>query len=558
MTAITRAAHQAAPPSGENEPTRFRRVSQATPTDDITIKGFFNYFTDNDGPAATIQIPSSANNCNLGGINNYYCGALPYKNYGFYSVPTQNAATAANLYSGVLFPKDTFSPQYGVQRKAMVMNLVATWDLGFATLESRSAYEQDLSLGAENGQLEPYVRGDLYKYYAFSLGDNTNNFSQELRLRSRDDQKLRWTMGTSYVRGTDLSQAIVVYNTGTPGVFNGGASGNSTRSYGGFGGVYYDIIPALTLSLEGRYQWDHREGIVYELPDLSKTFQSFSPRAALDYKITPNLSAYVSYAKGTRPGGFNTFLVPYENNRAVLSQLQAQLGPVGTSYDEESLKTYEVGLKGSTLEHRVQFNVDFYYGTLENEQVANYAFIPLLNNTLGGISNVGRTEIYGIELDGGWAPTDHITFTPSFAWNKTQIEQYLCTSCATYTGSNNVDGNNLGQAPVFSGSLIASIHYPLFNTKWSWYSNVAFVYRGGVYLDTINVASIPDRGTVDLRAGVTRRGLTIEGFITNLTNNQSPVAGSYTTDFTSGTNTAFQLQIPPPRIFGLRLKYHFG
>ena len=70
---------------------------------------------------------------------------------------------AQKLFSGALFPQGTFSPQYGVERKALVMNLVGTWDLGFATSESRSAYEHDQSLGAENGQLEPYLAGVLGK-----------------------------------------------------------------------------------------------------------------------------------------------------------------------------------------------------------------------------------------------------------------------------------------------------------------------------------------------------------------------------------------------------------
>jgi iron complex outermembrane receptor protein len=530
-----------------------------TPTEDIKIKGFINYFEDNDGPPATVQLPASKDNCHIGGVNGYYCGAIPsYKQIGFYNYTALPLPAAQNLFSGALFPQGTFSPQYGVQRKALVMNLVGTWDLGFATLESRSAYEHDQSLGAENGQLEPYVAGDLYKAYDFSLGSDISTFSQELRLRSDANERFRWTAGGSFVRGYNMQQAIVYYNTPYgPGTFNGGTGGDITRSYGIFGGVYYDILKNLTLSLEARYQWDNRQGVAFESTNLDKVFQSFSPRLALDYKITPDVSAYVSYAKGTRPGGFNTPLVPYLHNPTVLSQLTAQLGPVSDSYEEESLKTWEIGLKGSAFEHRVQLNADFYYGELNNQQVANYAFVPAINNTLGGISNIGQTDIWGVEADGHLVLNDHISFSPTFAWNHTDIKQYLCTSCLAFIGSENIDGKRLPFSPEYSGSLIAEMHYPLFDTGWTWYSNIAYVYRGMEYIDQFNSQSIQGRSTVDLRGGVEIHGLTVEGFITNLTDNRSYVAGNGLTDFTSGTVEAFDFQVPPPRIFGARLKYHF-
>ena len=54
-----------------------------------------------------------------------------------------------------------------------------------------------------------------------------------------------------------------------------------------------------------------------------------TPRVTLNWEIRPDLSVYAQYAHGNSPGGFNKIQAPK------------------STYDEEKLINYEIGLKTS-------------------------------------------------------------------------------------------------------------------------------------------------------------------------------------------------------------------
>jgi iron complex outermembrane receptor protein len=560
------------------------------PIEGLSIKGFGNYFTNDDGPGDAVRLHPGSDNCNLGGTVNYYCGTLP----GYQSVPNAFYANtqvspleAANLWKGYSWlPPGEFQPKFGEQRHAILGNINVSYDLGdFAVIESRTSYEHDLSIGANDSVLQPtaLARPPGDAVYGFSYGDNTADFNQELRIRSAGDGPLNWTAGGNFVRAVDKSGADLVLGTATPlvgGAFAPGSTelgfaptaANSTfstfpfpfgntysRTYGLYAGLTYDFTDQLQLSAEGRYQWDERKATSGTTVEQA-VFKSFSPRVALNYKITPDITAYASYAKGSRPGGFNTALItPPENRPDVVAYAQSILGPVSAAYKEEDLKTWEGGVKGDAFDHRVHFDVDGYYGILENEQVTNFTFIPMLGNTFTATNNIGLSHIWGVEAEGGIKVTDQLSFDATFAWNHTEIVNYLCTSCVQYTGSAlSPIGRPLGSAPEYSGSIQADYRDKLLQTDWDWYAHVDYVYRGMIYITNYASTNIPSRNVVNLRAGVDNGSFTIEGFVENVTNDRNYESANEQTDFSTSTQSAFDAQLPPPRTFGARVHYHFA
>ncbi len=540
------------------------------PTDTITIKAFGNYFEEKDGPADEVTLHSTADNCKLSpaAVNNYYCGAFPTYSQipnAFWQNTQMTALEASTLFSPKWLTPGEFSPQFGAQRKAILGHVVATWEIGdFATLESRTAYEHDESLGASDSVLEPpslaAAPGD--STYAFSFSDNTANFDQELRLNSAGDGPLHWTVGANFIHATDADGAdLVLQPVGLNFFIPVSAPFGQTysRTYGTYAGFNYDILEDLTLTGEARYQWDERKA-VGGTTSIDAIFKSFSPRVALNWKITPDVTAYISYAKGTRPGGFNSSVItPPFNSPAVIAQAVALLGPVNLAYREESLKTYEIGAKGAYFDGKLHLNADFYYGELDNEQVQNFAVIQSIQQTFAVIGNIGQTQIYGVEADGELKATENLTLTGSFSWNHSRIEQYLCTSCYAFTANDySPVGHNLGNAPVFSGALEVNYRDHLMQTEWDWYGEVDYVYRGAEYISNYANNQIPSRNIVDLRAGIDNHSVLIEAFIENVTNDRNYESGNPQEDFATSTETAFQFAVPPPRIFGGRVKYHFN
>lgn len=99
-----------------------------------------------------------------------------------------------------------------------------------------------------------------------------------------------------------------------------------------------------------------------EGPRFESTFKSFSPRVTLDYKYAENSLAYALWSRGYRPGGFNTQLFgqPPQVIQA-LSVLGAK-----ENYLQEKLDNYEIGIKSTWLNNRLQTRIAGYYDLWRN------------------------------------------------------------------------------------------------------------------------------------------------------------------------------------------------
>src|SRR3546814_20828188 len=69
----------------------------------------------------------------------------------------------------------------------------------------------------------------------------------------------------------------------------------------------------------------------------------FRSSVTLTYKLSPEISAYARYAEGYKSGGYN------------LDFVSAASFPNGIEFDKETVKNYEVGLKGSVEGGRLTF-----------------------------------------------------------------------------------------------------------------------------------------------------------------------------------------------------------
>jgi hypothetical protein len=86
------------------------------------------------------------------------------------------------------------------------------------------------------------------------LNGLNKDFSQEVRLSSAGDDRLRWSFGGNYVYYSVVGEVVGDVALGGPLSLPG--SRRQTRTTSGFGSLYYDVLTNLEVGLEGRYQSD--------------------------------------------------------------------------------------------------------------------------------------------------------------------------------------------------------------------------------------------------------------------------------------------------------------
>jgi iron complex outermembrane receptor protein len=312
--------------------------------------------------------------------------------------------------------------------------LKVEYDLGFATLTSITAANK----------LEQYFASDSPPYIPDTGGADATvqqytyddeNYSQEIRLTSSDDQRLRWQAGIYALRfERDQTSKISIDTLGAlpsnrdriepataaqPTVAYGNPK-YTTTNYAPFASVQFDITESLHLSLAGRYDIEKRE-IEEAAPDMinpltgvsyndcvaltgvalsrcndSTTFRQFQPKVSLSYDISPDINAYVSWGKGFKSGGFN----PIGSREALIGAaldvgLPASSVYVTDQYAKEVSTSYEVGLKARLFDNRLAINAAFFRTDIEGAQ--QFEFYPTVG--LQTTVSIDEVELQGFDID---------------------------------------------------------------------------------------------------------------------------------------------------------------
>jgi iron complex outermembrane receptor protein len=127
-----------------------------------------------------------------------------------------------------------------------------------------------------------------------------------------------------------------------------------------------------------------------------KSFTGTSPKVGINWQVLPDLLTYVSWTKGFKSGGFNP--VPANANTGTGQQGQP------TPYDEETVDSYELGVKYQTEDQRFRVNFAGFIAKYEGLQLP--VFFP--GTSTSYTSNASNATIEGIELEPTWQATDSL------------------------------------------------------------------------------------------------------------------------------------------------------
>ncbi len=273
----------------------------------------------------------------------------------------------------------------------------------------------------------------------------------------------------------------------------------------------------------------------------------------LDFKPTDRILIYAKYARGYRQGSVNVSSYGLE------------------TWQPEKVDTYELGLKTSfNGVVRGTFNVAGFYNDFSNQQLQlgtiacttiSLPQCPFTAGTGAGISNAGKSRIKGIEVDTSFSPFKGFNVDVGYAYLDTKIVSISTPAVpvgftALVTAA---AGGPIPLTPKNKYSLTASYTLPLEDNMGRVTVAATFTHQdsqgGSVSSLSSGLYQLPSQDLLNLNlnwSSVAGSPADISFFVTNLTKQKF-----YT--FTTGASFGFDSAIlNEPRMFGARLKYHFG
>lgn len=186
------------------------------------------------------------------------------------------------------------------------------------------------------------------------------------------------------------------------------------------GGVFaqgdWRFIDNFTLTLGGRYTIEHKRARVANFgqcdatvtvcnygTDEGHTWRDFTPKAAIKYQPSHDVTMYASYTRGFRSGGYN---------------LRNSVGPAGP-YQPENVDAYEAGLKTEWFDRHVRANVALYRNEFKNLQRQ-----VLDDQARQRTINAASARIQGVEGDLTIVPILGLTLGGTVAYTDANYEEY--------------------------------------------------------------------------------------------------------------------------------------
>ncbi len=578
--------------------------------------GLTNCFDQNPGFATQFKQGNPA----LGNLTDFVCGEIPTA---LDLVDSNTAITPefVTFWNEIVPQPDgaLFLDRVGIKRKQRRASLQIDYDLNAGGLLE----------GSTITLLGGYGKEQVSSIRDFDITPAANWLSRdpqiietkqyEARIASGQDNPLTWLLGVSYFDATFSSQfsggeVVVGHDGGLASVlaafdldtiFGRTSDGlcpcgfppldpppiNTGKTFGVFGSIGYDITDQFGIDFEWRWQEDkiraETRSIQAVFPfiepfatgggsglgvELGEEFKSFLPRVTLQYQPTDETNVWATYSEGNNPGFFNLDLITRPETDIDL--IRAQFPDANLFADEESLKNYELGWKQVLMENRVNFSLVGYFMEWGNQKTrTGVAFDRpdgsqgIANLVVGGFS----TDILGLEFESAAAITENFTLNAGLNYADAEFQDFDCGFADDFApadpdGVVRCDGNTPVQFPKWSGSFAATWTDSLTN-NWDYFIRFDGTYTGKRFTDEKNFSWIGEQWLFNLRVGFTDENLRVEGFVTNLFNDDQYLAGNRWTDFSADTGGLFPFEFglqqgialtaPKKRQFGVRAAYNF-
>lgn len=227
----------------------------------------------------------------------------------------------------------------------------------------------------------------------------------------------------------------------------------------------------------------------------------FTWRANATYRLTPENIVYATFSTGFRPGGIN---------RAGTAE----------AFGADTLFNYEIGTKNTFFDRRFTANLTLFWQDWRDVQVA---FQPPGGSGVVLVGNVGSAESKGIEAEFTWREDNGLSLTAS----GTYVDAQLTEPFVLFGNVTAPAGTRLPLTPRFKGNIIGRY-------DWDIGPNRAHVQLAGVYVgernpvvvtrDLAKTGVLPAFATLDGAVGLTGGGWNVEVYMRNITDTRGQLS----------------------------------
>ena len=366
------------------------------------------------------------------------------------------------------------------------------------------------------------------------------SINQELRLADNSNPLLRWTVGGNYSHDFSNERDATDQRDGTPAYtyvfggipFDGNSFWNSQvmKNYAGFADGT-STIGQFTLKAGARYTQSDRTSVncnqgylagspngideffgelaqeffghPYPIADgscivFNKTYSELgafqgtlnqhnvSWRTGLDWNPTDTLLAYFDAAKGYKAGSFPA--------------LSGSTAVAYTPVTQESVLTYEAGIKTQLLDHRMSLNLSVFHSDYKDKQIKSQLQDPIFG-LLNALVNIPKSVIKGVEVETALHPVAGLTLGA----NLTYLDAKLVEAngiVSLYGTTGNWDGNPIPFTSTWNTNANANYSFPLGDDEA--FIGGQFNYRSQTTSSIGNepILQLPGYGTFDAQAGL--------------------------------------------------------
>jgi len=183
---------------------------------------------------------------------------------------------------------------------------------------------------------------------------------------------------------------------------------------------HFNILPdKFDMFLSGRYDnnvFSKDIFIPYGFTDTSRVFGKFAPKAAFNYKLTPNVAIFTSYGIG-----YDFPALSEMENSPLTSNIKYSVNP---DLNVEKSQNFEFGLKGNIINEGVEFMrmVNFDIAFFDYEIYDE--IVPFIINQQTYFRNAAKTNRLGIESSFKLQLIDNLEATVNYIYTRFRYDSY--------------------------------------------------------------------------------------------------------------------------------------
>lgn len=343
---------------------------------------------------------------------------------------------------------------------------------------------------------------------------NTERWAQEIRLDSSAfDDKMNYQLGFFYTKESStnrlppndvfLTPSATPFPLGIP--LADAVIKIDYKEYSFFGNVSYalterfEVLAGLRFSQDDQqYFQDYKRSLLTAIPilieqDVENDKTTYLLNAS--YKFSDQQNLYARVATGYRPGG--------------PSALPPNVIPGGkTSFDPDTLTSYEIGYKASLLDGRASIETAVFTTDWEDIQIQTSA--QTAAGTFQYFVNGGTATSKGAELTFTFLPVEGLTLRATGGYTNAEL-----TEDVPQVGG--LDGDRLPFVPEWTASFVANYLFSLgSHAAWAGGSVNYIGERVSNFSQRFNAFDVPSYTTLNINTGMELGHFDLNLYVKNL------------------------------------------